>query len=132
MQRSVQSSPPMLKHAKWLILVDIVAVLIFVSIGRDVHGHVDDLRGIIKTAWPFAVGVVAGWLITRHWRSVLGWTAIIVWLATVAIGMILRVIAAQGIAVPFIFVSLGFFALTLLGWRIVVRLWLSWRLRNGG
>jgi hypothetical protein len=132
MQRSAQSSPPMLRHAKWLILVDIVAVLIFVSIGRDVHGHVDDLRGIIKTAWPFAVGVVAGWLITRHWRSVLGWTAIIVWLATVAIGMILRVIAAQGIAVPFIFVSLGFFALTLLGWRIVVRLWLSWRLRNGG
>jgi hypothetical protein len=132
MQRSAQSSPPMLEHAKWLILVDIVAVLIFVSIGRDVHGHVDDLRGIIKTAWPFAVGVVAGWLITRHWRSVLGWTAIIVWLATVAIGMILRVIAAQGIAVPFIFVSLGFFALTLLGWRIVVRLWLSWRLRNGG
>lgn len=110
-----------------MVLLDLIAVLIFVTVGRHVHGHGDDLAGIAKTAWPFATGVVIGWLATRHWRNPLGWSAVIVWLATVGIGMILRVVTNQGIAVPFVFVSLGFFALTELGWRFVAVLWFRWR-----
>ncbi|MCL5053231.1 MAG: DUF3054 domain-containing protein [Gammaproteobacteria bacterium] len=113
-----------------MILLDLLAVLIFVSVGRDVHGHVDNLAGIASTAWPFATGVVVGWLVTRHWRSPLGWSAVIVWLATVAVGMTLRVVTNQGIAIPFIFVSLGYFALTELGWRIAGVSWLRWRRRS--
>ncbi len=43
------------------------------------------------------------------------------WLATVAVGMTLRVIAGQGTAVAFIAVALGFLGLFLLGWRLLVR-----------
>jgi hypothetical protein len=101
--------------------------VLFVSIGRDVHGHVDNLRGIVKTAWPFAVGVLAGWLVSRHWRSPFGRSAVVVWLMTVAIGMLVRVLTSQGIAVPFILVSLAFFALAEFGWRIVGLLWATRR-----
>ncbi|WP_298212307.1 DUF3054 domain-containing protein [Ferrimicrobium sp.] len=129
MEQTNQRAPGGLVHGSPYLLLDLIAVLIFVAVGRDVHGHADDLRGLIKTSWPFAVGVVLGWLVTRQWRNPISWSAVIVWLVTVGIGMILRVVTDQGIAIPFIFVSLGFFALTQLGWRIVVGRWLRWHHR---
>jgi hypothetical protein len=45
-----------------------------------------------------------------------------VWLCTVAIGMVLRVIAGQGTAVAFTGVALAFLGLFLLGWRLLARL----------
>lgn len=127
MGQTGRSSPPRSLHGGQYILLDLIAVVVFVAIGRDVHGHVDNLDGLIKTSWPFATGVVVGWLGTRQWQNPLTRSAILVWLATVAVGMVLRVITGQGIAVPFIFVSLGFFALTELGWRIIARVGLGWR-----
>ncbi|WP_298345925.1 DUF3054 domain-containing protein [Ferrimicrobium sp.] len=127
MEQTGRSSPQRSLHGGQYILFDLIAVVVFVAIGRDVHGHADDLAGLIKTSWPFAAGVVVGWLGTRQWQNPLTRTAILVWLATVAVGMVLRVITGQGIAVPFVFVSLGFFALTELGWRIIARVGLSWR-----
>ncbi|MHB8190682.1 MAG: DUF3054 domain-containing protein [Ferrimicrobium sp.] len=105
-------------------VLDIAGVIIFVLIGRSVHGHVDSLRGMAKTSWPFLVGLLFGWIIARGWRSPLSIlpTGVSLWLATVAIGMMLRAFFNQGIAVPFVLVSLGFFALTLLGWRTVALL----------
>ena len=43
-----------------------------------------------------------------------------VWLSTVAVGMILRVVAGQGTAAAFIAVALAFVGLFLLGWRLAV------------
>jgi hypothetical protein len=45
----------------------------------------------------------------------------VAWLATVAVGMALRVAFGQGTAVAFIIVALGFLGLFLLGWRLLLR-----------
>ncbi|WP_369688382.1 DUF3054 family protein [Actinomadura macra] len=42
-----------------------------------------------------------------------------VWLVTVAVGMVLRVVSGQGTAFAFVVVALAFLALVLLGWRLV-------------
>ena len=51
-------------------------------------------------------------------------TGVIVWLCTVALGMILRVLAGQGTAAAFIVVALAFLGLFQLGWRVAWR-WLG-------
>ncbi len=43
------------------------------------------------------------------------------WLGTVAVGMVLRVLAGQGTAFSFIVVALIFLGLFLLGWRLAAR-----------
>lgn len=103
-----------------ILVLDIVAVVLFVVIGRSVHGHADSLGGIWRTSWPFLTGTVLGELLGRTWRNPLGWSGIIVWLATVGVGMVLRVVVGQGIAFPFVLVALGFLGLIQLGWRVVV------------
>ena len=46
----------------------------------------------------------------------------IIWLLTVALGMVLRVVSGQGTAAAFIVVALAFLGLFLLGWRLIWRL----------
>ena len=71
---------------------DAVCILIFVAIGRRNHTEGVTLAGVAQTAWPFLVGLAAGWVLCRAWRAptAVRPTGIIVWLSTVAIGMVLR------------------------------------------
>jgi len=103
------------------IVVDIFVVLLFVGIGRSHHHHGNSLSGVVSTTWPFAVGLAIGWLIVlvRHQNGVSLGAGIQVWLATVALGMILRVIAGQGTAIAFIVVALAFLGALMLGLRLV-------------
>ena len=97
-------------------------MLIFVVIGRANHHAGGGLAGLADTAWPFLTGAVAGMLVTRSWRrpvAVLP-TGAGIWLCTVAIGMLLRVMSGQGTAVAFILVALAFLGLFQLGWRVAV------------
>src|ERR1035441_2690486 len=94
----------------WACLADLCCVLIFVVIGRANHHAGGGLAGLADTAWPFLTGAVAGMLATRSWRrpvAVLP-TGVGIWLCTVAIGMLLRVMSGQGTAVAFILVALAF------------------------
>ncbi len=102
--------------------IDTCLVLAFVLIGRASHHDGGGLAGLASTAWPFLTGLAAGELITRSWRrpAALLPTGVGVWLSTVAVGMILRVVAGQGTAAAFIAVALAFLGLFLLGWRLVV------------
>lgn len=99
-------------------------MLVFVVIGRASHADGETLGGIASTAWPFLAGLVCGWVITRAWRRpfALVPAGAGAWLGTVAIGMVLRVVAGQGTAVAFVVVALAFLGLFLLGWRSAVRL----------
>ena len=101
------------------VLVDLVAVVLFVGIGRHVHAHGLTLAGLASTAWPFVSGLAAGWVALvlggRTATSLAGGS--VVWLSTVVIGMVLRVVSGQGTAVAFILVALAFLGATLLGWR---------------
>jgi Protein of unknown function (DUF3054) len=111
-------------RAALAVLADVCCVLIFVVIGRANHHAGDAPAGVVSTSWPFLAGLATGELATRAWRQpfALVPTGIGVWLATVAIGQVLRMLAGQGTAPAFIVVSLLFLGLFLLGWRLIARL----------
>jgi hypothetical protein len=105
------------------VLADACCVLVFVVIGRANHHAGETLAGVASTAWPFLAGLAAGEVATRAWRRpfALVPTGTGVWLATVAVGQVFRVLAGQGTALAFIIVSLLFLGLFLLGWRAVAQ-----------
>jgi hypothetical protein len=102
-------------------VADLCCVVAFVAIGRASHGEGEALAGLARTLWPFLAGLAAGWAVTRAWRRprAIGPAGVGVWLATVALGMVLRVVSGQGIAVAFVFVALAFLGLFMLGWRLL-------------
>lgn len=100
--------------------LDLCCVAAFVVIGRASHTEGETLAGLARTAWPFLAGLAAGWLVTRAWRRpALMLPGVGVWLATVALGMVLRAVSGQGVAVAFVFVALAFLGLFMLGWRLL-------------
>jgi hypothetical protein len=113
-----------MRSARLAVVLDVCCVLIFVIIGRASHTKGETLAGIASTAWPFLAGLGLGWLGARGWRRPLAIRpeGLVIWLATVALGMIFRVVSGQGTAVAFIVVALVFLALFLLGWRLLARL----------
>jgi len=105
-------------------VIDACCVLVFVVIGRASHTKGEALAGIASTAWPFLCGLAAGWVAARAWRrpQAIRPAGIVIWLCTVTLGMILRVVSGQGTAAAFIVVALAFLGLFLLGWRLLTRL----------
>jgi hypothetical protein len=105
---------------RWIV-IDILVILLFVGIGRANHHHGDNLSGMASTTWPFAVGLSIGWLIVlaRRQNGVSLGAGVEIWLSTVTLGMILRVIAGQGTAFAFVVVALGFLGALMLGLRLV-------------
>jgi DUF3054 family protein len=110
-----------MRATRLALVLDCCCVLAFVIIGRASHEHGESLGGIASTAWPFLAGLAGGWLACRAWRrpAALFPAGVGAWLGTVAVGMVLRVVAGQGTAVAFVLVALGFLGLFLLGWRLV-------------
>ena len=106
------------------LVLDVCCVLLFVAIGRASHTKGETLAGIASTSWPFLCGLAVGWAASRAWRRPLALrpAGLAVWLGTVALGMILRVVSGQGTAVAFIIVALAFLGLFLLGWRLLGQL----------
>ncbi|MEV0665248.1 DUF3054 domain-containing protein [Actinomadura luteofluorescens] len=105
------------------VVVDVLCVLVFVAIGRASHEEAASLGGFLSTAWPFLVGLGAGWGLSRAWRRPEGLlpVGVGVWVSTVAVGMLLRVLAGQGTALAFVIVASVFLGAALLGWRLLVR-----------
>ena len=113
---------------RFAFVLDVIAILLFVAIGRHSHNHVLTWKGMVSTAWPFMVGLIAGWVFVKTSNRVAlsrgSGTTIV--LFTVVVGMILRVIAGQGTALTFILVALVFLSLFLVGWR-----WMYSKLERG-
>jgi hypothetical protein len=103
---------------------DVVLVLLFVLIGRGAHDEGLTLQGTLTTWWPFLVGLAVGWLITVAWRRPLGvlLPGAVIWVATVGVGMLLRLLSGQGIALAFVIVATITLAVFLLGWRAIAKL----------
>lgn len=110
------------RRALLSVAADLVVVLVFVAIGRSIHGHGDGWRGLVSTTWPFATGVALGWLVIarqrRNGESMRD--GAVVCLVTVVVGMVVRVVAGQGTAAAFIAVATGFFGASMIGWRLVL------------
>src|ERR1700730_15243989 len=106
------------------LLVDVVAVLVFCSVGRRSHAEGLTIGGVATTAWPFLAGTVVGWLLSRGWRrpTAGGPPGGIVWLCPVVGGMLLRKAGSAGVAASFVVVAATVTAVLLLGWRAAVGL----------
>jgi hypothetical protein len=109
--------------------VDLMVVVAFVVIGRRNHEEGFALAGVWHTLWPFLAGLAVGWVVSRAWRRALHpWrVGVPVWAGTVAVGLLLRALSGQGVAPSFILVTTAFLAVSLIGWRLVVRLALTLR-----
>ncbi|MCS5714245.1 DUF3054 domain-containing protein [Herbiconiux sp. CPCC 205716] len=105
-------------------VVDLVLVLLFVAIGRRSHDEGDALSGFAVTAWPFVVGAAVGWVASLGWRRPLAvWpTGVAVWLAAVAVGMLLRVASGQGVQLSFVIVTTIVLGVFLVGWHAIAAL----------
>ncbi|MFT4044172.1 MAG: DUF3054 domain-containing protein [Gordonia sp. (in: high G+C Gram-positive bacteria)] len=114
-------------------LFDVIAVVVFVLIGRANHHDGFAPLGVVQTLWPFLVGTAAGWSIAYVYSHVdsTDWfghdfrpdrivvAGLVIWVCTVAVGMVLRYLLHQGIAISFIVVATVALGLFLLGWRAV-------------
>ncbi|MEU6186374.1 DUF3054 domain-containing protein [Nocardia sp. NPDC047038] len=112
-------------------VVDALLVVVFCAIGRRSHDEAV-LAGLLRTVWPFATGLVVGWLVVAlRWRAAAGdarfditplWPAgVVIWACTLVGGMLLRVVSGQGTAVSFVLVAGVVLAVFLLGWRAVYK-----------
>ncbi|MCV7207604.1 DUF3054 domain-containing protein [Mycolicibacterium canariasense] len=104
-------------------VADAVAVIVFCTVGRRSHAEGVTLTGVAETAWPFLTGTLVGWLIARGWRrpTSITPTGLIVWVATVAVGMLLRKATSAGTAFSFVVVATLTTAILLLGWRAAAK-----------
>ncbi|MDF2443349.1 MAG: hypothetical protein JWR01_1552 [Subtercola sp.] len=111
--------PPL--HIVLALVFDVVLVLAFVIIGRGNHAEAFSVPGILTTWWPFLLGLAVGWIATRAWRYpfALVLPGIPIWLFTVAVGMLFRLLSGQGVAVSFVIVAIIVLGVFLLGWRAI-------------
>ncbi len=116
-----KAAPATSRTAALALLADVVAVAVFVLIGRRSHDEGDAVLGFLSTAWPFLTGLGVGWWSVRAWRRPTRvWPeGVVIWLAIVVVGNLLRVVSGQGTAFSFIIVTLVVLAAFLLGWRAV-------------
>lgn len=109
-----------MRRAAPALAADILCVLVFVLVGRSSHREALTLPGVAQTAWPFLVGLGAGWLLAGaaargRRQSLRG--GLVVWAVTVGAGMALRAIAGQGTEPAFVVVATVVLGALLLGWR---------------
>jgi hypothetical protein len=104
---------------KFALALDVLFLLLFVGIGRSAHQQGITVAGMASTIWPFAVGLLVGWLLVWRLRraEMAPVSGLVIVLATVAVGMTLRVVSGQGTAFAFVVVALVFLSLFLVGWR---------------
>ncbi|MBS1905690.1 MAG: DUF3054 domain-containing protein [Actinobacteria bacterium] len=108
----------------WAVGIDVVLVIVFAAIGRASHEHSVDPLGVLETAWPFLVGLAAGWAVLRAWRAPAAplRTGALLVVITVVLGMILRVVSGGSTAIAFIIVATVTLLVFLVGWRAIAAL----------
>jgi len=112
--------------------LDLVAVVAFVAIGRRSHEEDSGLGNLFEIAAPFLIGAAIAWAITRLWQQPF-WSnrAIVMWLITVAAGMVLRNLGFdRGTATSFVIVTTIVLGVFMLGWRGIAE-WIRARRRPG-
>ena len=108
------------------LAADIACVLVFCALGRRSHAEGVTLAGVAETAWPFLTGTALGWLLAKGWQrpAALAPTGVVVWVCTVAVGMLLRKVDLFGppksTAASFIVVASLVTAVLVMGWRLLV------------
>jgi len=88
-------------------IVDVVAVVVFVAIGRRNHDEGTAISGVLSVAAPFLIALGISWIGLRTWREPFNRTSLIAtWVITVFVGLLLRrLVFDRGIATAFIIVA---------------------------
>ena len=88
-------------------IVDVVAVVVFVAIGRRNHDEGTAISGVLSVAAPFLIALGISWIGLRTWREPFNRTSLIAtWVITVFVGLLLRrIVFDRGIATAFIIVA---------------------------
>lgn len=111
--------------------LDLLVVLVFAAAGRASHDLDGDVLGVLATAWPFLVGLVAGWVAVLRQGARRGgpgarhlwWLdGLVVAVTTLVVGLLLRSVTGGGTALPFVLVATGVLVGGLVGWRAVAAL----------
>ena len=63
------SEPGTRKRIVLAATFDIVAIIVFVVIGRRNHDEGTALRGVARVAAPFLIGLAVGWVVARAWKA---------------------------------------------------------------
>jgi len=118
--RSKPASTPT-RRAVLAAALDVVAIVVFVAIGRRSHDEGSTVGGVLTVAAPFLIALVIGWIAARAWaRPMQVASAFIIWPITVAVGMVLRnLVFDRGTALSFIIVATIVTGVFLVGWRMV-------------
>jgi hypothetical protein len=101
------------------LLADLVAVLVFVLLGRRSHDEGSALAGTVAVAWPFVAGTAAGELAAVRLPPRSLTAGAVVAAGAVAVGMPLRRLAGGGTPLSFVLVATTFLLVFLVGWRAV-------------
>lgn len=125
-----ESSRPGLGSAIAILLVDWLAILLFIFGGLDSHDRQQTLGTLVIVAWPFLVARMVALPLVRGRAEALWPAGIVAWLVTWALGIALRALVGDGTALPFVLVTAGMLGALLLGWRLLAAA-VRWQLRRG-
>lgn len=116
------------------MVADLGCVLALAVGGKSSHEASDSGWVVLAIGWPFALaaGLAHVWLISRGRQTRRAWPEGVTVLAvTYVLGMLLRAVSGRGMAPGFLLVAGAFLALTMLGWRVAVRLATNLRAKRG-
>ena len=105
---------------------DVLAIVVFVVLGRRSHDESESFGEVLKVIAPFAIALAAAWIASRAWKRPLdAWsTGIALWLGTAGGGLLLRRFLFQrSTAFGFVIVGSAFLLGALVGWRLVAEWW---------
>jgi Protein of unknown function (DUF3054) len=107
------------KHAAAFV-VDVLLILGFAAVGRRNHDESGALVDVVRTATPFVIGLLAGWVMATIRRlDVFSYQfGLFAWGTTLFFGMALRSFFGSGTAVRFVIVAAVVLAALLIGWRV--------------
>ena len=109
-------------------LADAGVVVLFVAIGRRSHDEDGNaVAGALGVAAPFLIALALAWALGRVWLRPYSWrSGIVVWVATVIAGLLLRrFVFDRSTATGFIVVATIFTGALFNGWRVLARRTLS-------
>lgn len=101
---------------------DVLAVIVFVLMGRNSHHEDGGLGDAVSVMAPFLIALAVGWVATRAWLKPLAPvpTGIQLWLITAAGGLLLRrFVFDRSTAMAFVIVGSVFLLVALVGWRMI-------------
>ena len=102
------------------MIADLVAIVLFATLGRSSHAESLSVVGVARVAAPFVAGWLVGALLVRGWRHPTALrTGLSGWLGALVGGMLLRLAIGAGVQVSFVVVAGVVLGVLLLGWRVV-------------